>query len=113
LNGKIMDTIGELLVAVTVVAMLFYMARPLRHATSVARRAARQTISGMNVDTHGPSIDPHVRSRAATKVGEGEELSPGKPGNDVRWILMRMGVVENAHDQYEEEPLDAGESSAG
>ena len=109
LNWEAIGAGGELLGAFTVVATLFYLARQVGHATSVARGAARQAISQMNVDSWGASLDPHVLSRAATKVTAGEELSPEESGNYVRWILMRMRFIENGHYQYEEGLLDSGE----
>jgi hypothetical protein len=102
LNWEAIGAVGELLGAASVVATLFYLARQVGHATSVARGAARQAISQMNVDAWGASLDPHVLSRAANKVTAGEELSPEESGNYARWILMRMRFIENAHYQYKE-----------
>lgn len=109
LSWEAAGAIGEILGAAAVVATLFYLARQVAHANSVARSAARQAISQMNVDSWAASIDPQVLSRAASKVGAGEELTREEAGNYERWILMRMRFVENAHYQYEEGLLDAGE----
>ena len=109
LNWEAVGAIGEILGAATVVATLFYLARQVGHATAVARGAARQAISQMNVDSWGASLDPQVLSRAATKATTGEVLTPEEFGNYTRWILMRMRFIENAHYQYEEGLLDAGE----
>jgi hypothetical protein len=109
LNWEAAGALGEILGAATVVATLFYLARQVRHATSVARSAARQAISQMNVDSWAVSLDPQVLSRAATRATLGDELTPEERGNYTRWILMRMRFVENAHYQYEEGLLDAGE----
>ena len=109
LNWEAVGAVGEILGAATVVATLFYLARQVGHATAVARGAARQAISQMNVDSWGASLDPQVLARAASKVTAGEELTPEEFGNYTRWILMRMRFIENAHYQYEEGLLDAGE----
>jgi hypothetical protein len=109
LNWEAVGAVGEILGAVTVVATLFYLARQVRHATAVARSAARQSISQMNVDAWGASIDSHVLSRAASKASAGEDLTPDEFGNYTRWILMRMRFVENAYYQYEQGLLDEGE----
>ena len=106
MNWEAIGAIGELLGAATVVATLFYLARQVGHATSVARGAARQAISQMNVDSWGASLDSHVLSRAASKVPLGEELTPEESENYARWIFMRMRFIENAHYQYEEGLLD-------
>jgi hypothetical protein len=50
LNWEAVGAVGEMLAAATVVATLFYLARQVKHATAVARSAARQAISQMNVD---------------------------------------------------------------
>ena len=109
MNWEAVGAVGEILGAATVVATLFYLARQVRHATSVARSAARQSISQMNVEAWGPSLDPQVLSRAATKVAGGQELTPEESGNYRRWIYMRMRFVENAYYQYNEGLLDTGE----
>jgi hypothetical protein len=109
LNWEAVGAVGEILGAATVVATLFYLARQVRHATFVARSAARQAVSQMNVDSWAASLDPQVLSRADSKVVAGEELTPEELGNYARWILMRMRFIENAHYQYEEGLLDAGE----
>jgi len=111
LNWEAVGAVGEMLGAATVVATLFYLARQVKHATAVARSAARQAISQMNVDSWGASLDSRVISRACTKVATGEELTPEELANYNRWILMRMRFVENAHYQYTEGLLDADEWS--
>jgi hypothetical protein len=50
LSWEAVGAVGEMLGAATVVATLFYLARQVKHATAVARSAARQAISQMNVD---------------------------------------------------------------
>jgi hypothetical protein len=109
MNWEAIGAIGEILGAATVVATLFYLARQVGHATAVARASARQAISQMNVDSWGVSLDPQILARAASKVTAHEELTPDELGNYVRWILMRMRFIENAHYQYEEGLLDASE----
>ena len=109
MNWEAAGAIGEILGAAAVVATLFYLAHQVRHATSVARSAARQSIAQMNVDAWGASLDPQVLSRAATKVAAGEELTPEEAGDYRRWVYMRMRFVENAYYQYKEGLLDTGE----
>jgi hypothetical protein len=109
LNWEAVGAVGEILGAATVVGTLFYLARQVGHATAAARSAARQAVSQMNVDAWGASLDSQVLSRAATKATAREELTPEEAGNYERRILMRMRFVENAHYQYEEGLLDAGE----
>lgn len=109
MNWEAVGAVGEILGAATVVATLFYLARQVGHATAVARASARQAISQMNVDSWGVSLDPQILARAASKATNREELTPDEFGNYVRWILMRMRFIENAHYQYEEGLLDAGE----
>jgi len=109
LNWEAAGAVGEILGAASVVATLFYLARQVKQATSVSQAAARQAISQMNVDSWAASLDPHVLAQAATKATTGEKLTPEELGNYVRRILMRMRFVENAHYQYKEGLLDAGE----
>jgi hypothetical protein len=109
LNWEAAGAVGEILGAASVVATLFYLARQVKQTTSVSQAAARQAISQMNVDSWGASLDPQVLALAATKATTGEELTPEELGNYVRWILMRMRFVENAHYQYKEGLLDSDE----
>ena len=97
MNWEAIGAVGEILGAASVVATLFYVAVQVRHATSVARSAARQAISQMNVDSWAASLDPQVLSRAANKEIAGEEMTAEERAVFMRWIFMRMRFVENAH----------------
>ncbi len=109
MNWEAVGAVGEILGAGTVVATLFYLARQVRHATAVSRAASRQAIAQMNIDTWAPSLDPQVLATAASKPFVGEEMTPEESGNYIRWILMRMRFLENAHYQYREGLLDEAE----
>ena len=111
MNWEAVGAVGEILGAGTVVATLFYLARQVKHATAVSRAASRQAITQMNIDTWAPSLDPQVLATAARKPFAGEEFTPEESGNYIRWILMRMRFLENAHYQYREGLLDEAEWS--
>lgn len=100
MNWEAIGAIGEMVGAISVIATLFYLALQVKHATSVARGATRQSVSQMNVDSLGFSLDSAVLSSAARKTTIGEELTPEEHSNYVRWVLARMRVFENAHYQY-------------
>lgn len=111
MNWEAIGAVGEILGAATVIATLFYLARQVRHATSVAQASARQAISQMNVDAWDTSVDSSVLSRALSKLPLGEELTPEEHGNFVRWVLMRMRFMENAYYQHTQGLLDPDEWS--
>ena len=103
--GASADVIGVLAVIVSIV----YLAIQVKHANSIGRANARQAVSQMNIDTLGASLDPQVISVASMKATKGEKLSPEELSNYVRWIWMRIRVLENAYYQHVAGLLDEDE----
>jgi hypothetical protein len=112
-NWEIVGSTGEWAGAIAVVVTLFYLARQVKDATAVARSAARQAISQMNIDAWSVSIDTATLSRASSKAIAGETLKAEEQENYDRWILMRMRFIENAFYQYQQGLLDSVRTAHG
>ena len=102
MNWDAVGAVAELLGAIAVIATLAYLALQVKHATSVARAVARQTAAQLNIDTIGSSLDSQILSSASRKATAGEELSSDELSNYLRWVWMRMRVVENTFYHYQE-----------
>lgn len=106
MNWEAVGAVAELLGVITVIVTVMYLALQVRHATSVAKSVARQTAAQMNIETIGVSLDSQILSVASMKATKGEELTPEELSNYLRWIWMRMRVVENAYFQFQDGLLD-------
>ena len=107
MNWEAVGAGAEVLGVITVIVTVVYLALQVRHATSVAKSVARQTAAQMNIETIGASLDSQILSVASRKATNGEELTPEELSNYIRWIWMRMRVVENAYFQFQEGLLDS------
>lgn len=109
MNWEAIGAVGETVGALAVIASLIYLAIQVKHANSLGRSSARQAVSQMNIDTLGASLDPQVLSIASMKATAGDELSAEEYSNYIRWIWMRLRVLENAYYQHLAGLLDYNE----
>ena len=101
MNWEAIGATAEILGVATVIASIFYLAFQVKHGISVAQGSARQTVSQMNIDSLGASLDSQVVSNACRKSTVGDALTPEEYSNYVRWVAMRMRVFENTYYQHQ------------
>ena len=109
MNWNAIGASADVISVLAVIASLIYLAIQVKHANSLGRANARQAVSQMNIDTIGASLDPQVLSIASMKATAGDELSPEENSNYIRWIWMRLRVLENAYYQHLAGLLDHNE----
>jgi hypothetical protein len=106
MNWEAVGAVGEILGSLTVIGTIFYLAIQVRHAADVAKASAQQASAQMSIDSMAVTLDSQILSSASRKATMGEELSPEELSNYLRWVWLRMRVVENVYYQYQQGLLD-------
>jgi hypothetical protein len=106
MNWEAVGAVAEIMGSVAVIGTIFYLAVQVGHAAAVAKATTQQTTAQMSIDSMALTLDSQILSSASRKATIGEELTPEELSNYIRWVWVRMRVVENAYYQYEQGLLD-------
>ena len=98
--------LGQTIAAVAVVISLVYVGIQVRQNTYATRSAARQTISGFNIEWYGMAIDSKILADAILKDSDDGALDKHEEQCLFFWHMMRWRTLENAYYQHHNRLLD-------
>ena len=107
MNWEAVGAVAEIMGSVAVIGTIFYLAVQVGHAAAVAKATAQQTAAQMSIESMAVTLDSQILSSASRKATSGEELTPEELSNYIRWVWLRMRVIENAYFQYRQGLLES------